>query len=131
MITVLLVSWLSSCDHSPAKRNLPAGVHGVEVIQVLNTTKYTYLRVSEDKSEYWMAIVREEIKSGDSVYYSQAYDMKDFYSRELDRTFPSVLFVHVITSYSIHYTKLYDIRRWKFMAPMTCFLIKSDNYFRG
>ncbi len=93
MITVLLVSWLSSCDHSPAKRNLPAGVHGVEVIQVLNTTKYTYLRVSEDKSEYWMAIVREEIKSGDSVYYSQAYDMKDFYSRELDRTFPSVLFV--------------------------------------
>lgn len=93
IFTVLLISSLASCGHTPAKKNLPAGVHGVEVIQVLNTTKYTYLRVSEDKTEYWMAIVREDIKSGDSVYYSQAYDMKDFYSKELDRTFPSVFFV--------------------------------------
>ena len=34
-----------------------------------------------------------EAKPGDSVYYSKASEMKNFSSRELGRTFPSIFFV--------------------------------------
>lgn len=92
-LLVLLFALLTACNSNNPDKNLPAGVHSVEVIQVIQTTKYTYLRVNEDKTEYWMAIVREEIKPGETIYYSQGYEMKEFYSKELDRTFASVLFV--------------------------------------
>ncbi len=72
---------------------LPPGTHKVKVLEVLQTNNYTYLKVREDKEEYWMAIVSAEISTGDVLYYSKAMEMKDFKSRELDRTFPSVLFV--------------------------------------
>jgi len=92
LMTLLLVI-VTACNSGNSEKNLPAGVHSVEVIQVIHTTKYTYLRVNEDKQEYWMAIVREEVKPGETIYYSQGYEMKEFYSKELDRTFASVLFV--------------------------------------
>ena len=72
---------------------LPPGTHGVSVTEVLQTTNYTYLLVDENKNKFWIAVVRREAKPGDSLYYTRAGEMKDFVSRELKRTFPSVFFV--------------------------------------
>jgi hypothetical protein len=81
-----------SGDKSKA-RELPPGTHGVSVIEAVQTSNYTYLQVEENKNKFWIAVVRREAKPGDSVYYSQAYEMKGFVSKELGRTFPSVFFV--------------------------------------
>jgi len=72
---------------------LPPGTHGVKVGEVIQTTNYTYLQVEENDNKFWIAIVKSDTKPGDSVYYSNDYEMKDFVSKELGRTFPSVFFV--------------------------------------
>ena len=74
-------------------KDLPPGFHGVSVTEVIQTSGYTYLQVEENNKKLWIAVVRREAKPGDSVYYSQAYEMKDFVSKELGRTFASVFFV--------------------------------------
>ncbi len=74
-------------------RALPPGTHGVCVTEVIQTSNYTYLQVDENNNKFWIAVVKVEAKNGDSVYYSQAYEMKNFVSKELGRTFTSVFFV--------------------------------------
>ncbi|HNY01473.1 MAG TPA: hypothetical protein PKG48_02735 [Bacteroidales bacterium] len=85
---------VTTCYRSGSKKAaLPPGTHGTEIKEVIQTSNYTYLRVVENEKEYWMAVVRAEVKPGDSVYYTRASEMQNFSSRELGRTFPSILFV--------------------------------------
>jgi hypothetical protein len=63
------------------------------VIEVVQTTNYTYLQVEENDNKFWIAVVKREAKSGDVIFYTRAYEMKDFVSKELGRTFPTVFFV--------------------------------------
>jgi len=98
LIIILLVSpiifTMTSCKSCGRKgADLPPGTHCVGVIEVIQTTNYTYLRVEEDDNEFWIAVERREAKSGDVLYYTKAGEMKNFTSRELGRTFPSVFFV--------------------------------------
>jgi hypothetical protein len=75
------------------KATLPPGTHGVTIAEVLQTPNYTYLQVKENDQQFWIAVVAAEYKPGDSLYYSRAMEMKDFKSKELNRTFPSIFFV--------------------------------------
>lgn len=87
---------VTTCYRSGGKskaKELPAGTHGVSVTEVIQTSGYTYLQVEENNNKFWIAVVKRAVKPGDSVYYSQAYEMKDFVSKELKRTFASVFFV--------------------------------------
>ena len=76
-----------------SKAVLPPGTHGVSVVEVVQTSNYTYLQVEENNNKFWIAVVRVEAKPGDSVYYTKAGEMKNFVSKELGRTFASVFFV--------------------------------------
>ena len=75
------------------KATLPPGVHGIVATEVLQTNDYTYVNATEGDKKFWMAIVSTDLKPGDSLYYSRAMEMKNFKSRELDRTFESIFFV--------------------------------------
>jgi hypothetical protein len=77
---------------------LPPGTHGVCVTEVIQTNNYTYLQVEENENKFWIAVVSIEAKPGDSVYYTRAAEMKNFESKELKRTFPSIFFVDDPTS---------------------------------
>ena len=72
--------------------------HHVIVKEVLQTSNYTYLFVTENSQEFWIAVRRLDAKVGDDVYYQQALPMKDFKSKELDRVFETVLFIQGNTS---------------------------------
>ena len=72
---------------------LPPGTHGVIVTEVIQTSNYTYLQVEENQNKFWIAIVKTVTKPGDSLYYTRAGEMKNFESKELGRTFPSIFFV--------------------------------------
>jgi hypothetical protein len=87
---------MASCNSGGGKSNagdLPPGTHCVGVIEVIQTSNYTYLQVEENDNKFWIAVVKREAKSGDVIYYTKAYEMKDFVSKELGRTFPTVFFV--------------------------------------
>lgn len=118
LIFALLVSsiLLSSCQENAKKvqsfstgektnqtvSNTPSqqasNYHHVIVKEVLQTSKYTYLYVTENSKEFWIAVRRLDAKIGDDVYYTQALPMQNFKSKELDRVFESVLFIQGNTS---------------------------------
>ena len=75
------------------QKTLPPGTHGVIVTEVIQTANYTYYQVDENKNRFWIAVVKSDYKPGDSIYYTQASEQKDFVSKELNRTFPTVFFV--------------------------------------
>jgi hypothetical protein len=91
--TILLMTSCKSCGKNSKGEDLPPGTHCVGVIEVIQTSNYTYLQVEENDNKFWIVVVRRDAKSGDVIYYTQAYEMKDFVSKELGRTFPSVYFV--------------------------------------
>jgi hypothetical protein len=74
--------------------DLPPGTHAVSVIEVIQTSNYTYLQVFENNQKFWIAIARQEAKTGDVIYFTNAMEMNDFKSKELNRIFPSILFVN-------------------------------------
>ncbi len=67
--------------------------HTAKVEEKIDAANYTYLQVTENDKTYWIAVTRMEIEMGETVYFSQAMEMKNFKSESLNRTFESVLFV--------------------------------------
>ncbi|HOI33304.1 MAG TPA: hypothetical protein PLC47_11085, partial [Bacteroidales bacterium] len=57
--------------------------------------------VKENNQEYWIAVNTMDARTGDELHFTQAMEMKDFYSRDLDRTFDLVLFVDDISTLPI------------------------------
>ena len=64
------------------------------VLDVISVPQYTYLQVNQGNETRWLAGPSVEVKKGDSVQFDNGMEMKDFHSKTLDRTFPSVLFVN-------------------------------------
>jgi hypothetical protein len=71
--------------------------HQIIVKEVLNANAYTYLLVNESEKEYWIAIPKSEVKVGKTYAYEGGMEMKKFESKDLKRTFDSVLFVEGLT----------------------------------
>ena len=67
--------------------------HQITVKEVLNANAYTYLLVTEAEKEFWIAIPKTEITVGKTYTYEGGVEMKNFESKDLKRTFDSVLFV--------------------------------------
>lgn len=78
-----------------------ASMHEVVVAEVIQTSKYTYLKVSENNTENWIAVSRQEASAGETYFYNQAMEMKNFNSKELDRTFENIYFVQKISKQPI------------------------------
>lgn len=68
-------------------------MHQVKVEEVIQASNYTYLKVSENKAELWIAVNKQEAAPGEVYYYDQGLEMKEFNSKELKRTFASIYFV--------------------------------------
>ncbi len=77
---------------APAQ-DMNAAEHKVKVAEVLNTEKYSYLRVSENEEEYWIAITKRKIKVGSTCYYRGGLMKKNFQSKEFNRVFETVYLV--------------------------------------
>jgi len=76
---------------------LPAGYHAAKVLEHINASNYTYLRVEENDNEYWMAVPQLPVEVDELVYYSKSMEMKNFHSDALNKDFPSILFVQDIS----------------------------------
>ncbi|MFA5328855.1 MAG: GW dipeptide domain-containing protein [Prolixibacteraceae bacterium] len=74
-----------------------AAQHQVKVEEVIQTSKYTYLRVSENGADNWIAVNRQEAAPGETYYYDKDMEMKNFHSKELNRTFETIYFVQEIS----------------------------------
>lgn len=94
-LTSALLLLLAACQSNTStdKSEATSGVHTAVVSEVIQANQYTYLRVKENDSEAWLAVPKMEAKAGETYYYKGGLTMKDFLSKDLNRTFPEVLFI--------------------------------------
>ena len=75
-----------------------ADLRTVVVQEVIQATSYTYLKVKEADSEFWMAIAKRQIEAGTTISFAGGLEMKNFESKDLQRTFETIYFVDRIVS---------------------------------
>ncbi|MCF8230479.1 MAG: GW dipeptide domain-containing protein [Bacteroidales bacterium] len=107
-ILTALIIILASCQSNTKKENTEkdknfeelmdrmqskAKVHAVKVLESEDAGKYTYVKLKEGDKKYWAAITARPVEIGETYYYSQGMMMKDFQSKELNKTFDSVMFI--------------------------------------
>ena len=73
--------------------NLAPNAHQVVATEVIQTSKYTYVYVTEDQDEYWIAIEQMPMREGNTYFWSLGAEMKNFTGTEANRTFESIYFV--------------------------------------
>jgi starvation-inducible outer membrane lipoprotein len=110
LLFVLAFAGLNACNQSPKatkkqvvnqiqeKESTALNISG-KVLDVIQTTNYTYCQMNVSGQVYWIAISKQNVKQGQTLYFKQGVEMRDFHSQELNRNF-SVLYLvqHVSTS---------------------------------
>ena len=100
LLTLILISFmiLFACANEEkqelteqeAIKNEP---HIGKVIDKIPAKGYTYLQVTENKNDFWIAVPTMEIEIGETVYFSRFMIMEDFRSDNIDKSFDQILFV--------------------------------------
>ena len=76
----------------PAATATAANVVTGEVLEVKDVDGYTYLRLKTKDGETWAAVSTRAIKPGAKVTLENVMVMKNFESKSLKKTFPTILF---------------------------------------
>jgi hypothetical protein len=107
-VAVLTVLLLASCrpkeqgpqeqQARPPQQHAAAGVRTGTVQEVLQANAYTYLNVKDEDGAFWVAITKREMKVGETVSFADALEMKNFTSKDLQRTFETIYFVGLIST---------------------------------
>jgi hypothetical protein len=70
--------------------------HTVEVVELLETVKYAYLKVNEDGNEYWIATLKDNFQVGQKYTFRTSLLKTNFKSVEHNRTFNELYLVSEI-----------------------------------
>ncbi len=101
LIILGFIAFLASCSDNKQTVNaasLDPNIHKVIALESLNTSKYTYVKVSENGVEKWIACPLANIVIGTEYYYGNEMPMANFESKELGKVFPMVYFVEGIST---------------------------------
>lgn len=90
---------ITACKNEKQSKmvDVPDSKQKIKVQEVIEGNTYSYLKGTSNNKEIWVAIRKQPIKVGNTYYYAQGLEMKDFHSKELDRTFPSIYFLNSIS----------------------------------
>ncbi|MFC2103862.1 hypothetical protein ACFLS4_00735 [Bacteroidota bacterium] len=98
-ITIVVIIFTSCLSNN--KRDVSEdlnGTHKVVVKEVLQANAYTYLNVTENETDQWIAVSKIDAKVGETYYFDDFMEMKYFESKDLARTFESVYFIQDLRS---------------------------------
>jgi len=103
----IILAFLLSCQPGNDKKvaDLAPNAHQVKAEEVIQTSAYTYIRVSADGRDYWIAISKMDVKVGETYFWSEGSEMRDFTSKELKRTFRSIFFIQDFSAEPITLSK--------------------------
>ncbi len=97
LIAVLLVNACQNSEkQAPREAETQSGQKGV-VEEVIQTESYTYLRVKANGEDSWLAVNKLPVEKGETIYYDNGMEMRNFESKTLQRTFDSIYFVQNIS----------------------------------
>jgi hypothetical protein len=97
----ILVAAMASCqprqgknvEDLPATANSAPAMNSIVVTDVIQATNYSYVQGRHDGSDIWLAILKGDIEVGKTYYYGRTMEMKNFKSKDLDRTFERIYFL--------------------------------------
>ncbi len=103
LVLTMLMPFIFSCNSGKGikESDLAPNAHKVKAEEVIQGARYTYVRVSSEESNYWIAINKADIREGETYYWSVGTEMNEFTSKELRRTFRSIFFVQDFTDQPI------------------------------
>jgi len=90
-VTMLLVLLLS-----PVALFAEEGTRSCSVKEVVKGGMYVYLRCEEKGADIWLATVARTFRDGEQITFVDAPPMTNFYSKQLDRIFPEVIFTDIL-----------------------------------
>jgi hypothetical protein len=93
----ILAIFVTGCKKKDSDEKLAPGVHKVTVLETIPVSSYTYARVNDNDKEVWTAFSKREVKVGAVLYFSKYMELENFSSKELNKTFPKILFVDDIS----------------------------------
>ncbi len=96
-ISLLFIMVACNSEKSEAQVDLPEGTNKIVVTEHMNGGGYTFIKGDVNGKEQWIAVREMPCEVGDALYYTSAMEMKNFESKSLNRTFPSILFVSHIS----------------------------------
>lgn len=100
-LAVILMITFFACESGSGSKSYKVNnpkLREVVVKEVIQTTSYTYLKFKEADAVYWGAIPRnDEMVEGNTYYFDNFMEMKNFPSKELDRTFDNIYFIQTIS----------------------------------
>ncbi len=101
-VLILMVFLSFSCrqkEEKPQEQQVHAGanMHTAVVQEVLQTTSYTYLNVKENDRDFWIAVSKRETNAGETISFAEGLPMKNFESKDLQRTFETLYLVDTIS----------------------------------
>ncbi|SFK97115.1 hypothetical protein SAMN05216302_102340 [Nitrosomonas aestuarii] len=64
-----------------------------KVVDVLDTTGYTYMELENGDRRFWIAAPTTKVNKGDHIRFVESMSMENFTSKTLNRTFRRVIFV--------------------------------------
>ena len=79
--------------HAAPVANAVTTDNAAVIAEVIDTDRYTYLRVTTAEGDEWLATGRGDFKTGQRVAFSAGVPMTNFRSEALNRTFDSIRFV--------------------------------------
>ena len=95
---ILFTAACNSSSESGSGPAMPANVHKVITTDVVQASAYTYLKVKENGKEEWLALPSMVAKPGETYYYTGGLVMTNFNSKELNRTFESIIFLQKVSA---------------------------------
>jgi len=98
LFVIVLALFVSCSGEAEKQKGTKKWEHKVQVKEVIQTSSYTYLLVDENGIDSWIAVSKMDANVNDIYYYNSGLEMVDFKSKELNRTFPSLLLVQVISN---------------------------------
>jgi len=96
---VALIMIFSACNSDKKSTEADQSVlHKVIVQEVMHVKEYSYMRVLEDGKEFWVAAPITPVNIGQTYYFGKTMEMKNFESKELGKTFETVLFIEKLST---------------------------------
>lgn len=103
MLSVLIIFAFLGCEEKPETiemekdTQMSSAMKKIEIVEHMDAAGYTYILANEDGNEYWIAIAQMPVEDGETLFYTQSMEMKNFTSKALDKTFESILFVEGVS----------------------------------
>ncbi len=98
IIGLLTVAGFSTAGiaETPPGVGAPLGPNTGTVLEVIDSSLYTYLQVSSGSGAVWLAAYRNDIAKGEAVSYTKGILRTNFHSKALNRTFDKIIFVDAV-----------------------------------